>query len=267
MKRQLPSRVLPKLPMQWCAIASVCLFIGSLLQSSAAAPVEQGQAAAQTKTVAGVYEISLGRMTIARHERRVMLTDGGYRISAQTMPAGMARLLSNRRVSQLSEGRIDPEGKPLPLRFHFTDSGKQRDFDYQFDYDGGLVQSAALDAPMSVVAGLQDEASVLLLLRVALEAGAGEMNVPVLNGTKRRIYQHKYVAGQMQTIETPMGQFRAVAVERTTSRGKYRMTLWCAPELDYWPVRIRRQHIKKGDVTEMNLVEFDPKAPAPVAAD
>ncbi|MCK4587906.1 MAG: DUF3108 domain-containing protein, partial [Gammaproteobacteria bacterium] len=67
----------------------------------------------------------------------------------------------------------------------------------------------------------------------------------VADGGKLKSYDA--VIQKTETIETPAGEFETIRVNRDD--GKRVTTLWCAPDLNYLPVRI--EHYKKGD-TKVN---------------
>ena len=66
------------------------------------------------------------------------------------------------------------------------------------------------------------------------------MSVPALYGSGGELREYHLQTLGEEEISTPAGRFRTIKVQRTQTGGKYTVTLWCAPELDYFPVRIDR---------------------------
>ena len=64
--------------------------------------------------------------------------------------------------------------------------------------------------------------------------------VPVLYGSDGEIREYRLETLGEEEMSTPAGHFKTIKVQRTQTGGKYTVTLWCAPELDYFPVRIDR---------------------------
>lgn len=62
----------------------------------------------------------------------------------------------------------------------------------------------------------------------------------MLYGSDGEIRDYKLETLSEEQITTPAGTFKTIKVQRTQAGGKYTVTLWCAPALDYFPVRIDR---------------------------
>jgi hypothetical protein len=88
--------------------------------------------------------------------------------------------------------------------------------------------------------GTLDELIYVEALRQKLAAGATSMVVPALYGSGGELREYHLQTLGEEEISTPAGRFRTIKVQRTQTGGKYTVTLWCAPDLDYFPVRIDR---------------------------
>lgn len=183
---------------------------------------------------------------------------GGYRLDMHLEPTGIARVFTSKTLTERSEGVL-VQGLPRPGRFEHRPAGSakaQTDYrNFVFDRKAGkIVDSGAsrvvVSLPAPVQTQAQDDLSQLETLRAALAEGKRSLELPVLYAGKDTIYTYRYTVAAKESVQDATGtRYAAVRVTRTDSRGKYRYELWCAPTLDYLPVRIeryRREHHEAG---------------------
>lgn len=99
--------------------------------------------------------------------------------------------------------------------------------------------------------GETDRLLVNLQIGELLKQGKTEFSFDSLE--KGRVRQLKFRAGEIQTVETPLGSFAAFIVERLHDNPKRKTSLWYAPELGYIPIKILRE--KKGKKPVMLLLQ------------
>lgn len=203
-----------------------------------------------------VYEVRYGSLLAGRLTRTLHVDGSHYALHSELEPAGVASWIGDDRLVEHSQGRL-VEGVSEPREYRFDDDRKDRHYRYIFDPQLSLVQDNHPDPDIPMHAGLQDEVSVLQALRHALLHGATNFGAAVVNGAKGRAYQHHYEVAGSETVTVPAGEYAVLRVTRVTSRGKYRMTFWCAESLDFAPVRISRVDPKGREVT-MHLAARNP---------
>jgi hypothetical protein len=168
--------------------------------------------------------------------------DGQYRLTLDVTPGGVVALFTQETFHDESTGTIDKRGW-RPQRYVHRRAGgrKQRDYEFLFDWQAGQTREREGDRPPAMLRpGTLDELTYVEALRRALAQGSTSMALPVLYGSDGEIRDYKLDALGEEQITTPAGTFKTIKVQRTQAGGKYAVTLWCAPALDYFPVRIDR---------------------------
>ena len=178
-----------------------------------------------------------------------------YRVTSHVEPTGRVARLFSAELKESSAGRWQ-NGRAEPQSYSYQRSGlKSLERSYQFDYQAGQVEVSDRE-PLPMSCGVQDEVSHLLTLSQALQCGAEALELQVLYGSKARIYDYRFKTGPLEALTLADRQWQARKVTRTTSRGKYQMTLWCAPELGYLPIRQVRVHNETGARSELELLDW-----------
>jgi hypothetical protein len=195
---------------------------------------------------------------------------GQYRMAVDVQPTGVVTLFTRERITEVSTGAVGREGALQPERYeHRRSGGRDRYRDFRFDRAAGVLRDATGGIPdRPLPPGLQDDLTVTEALRAALRRGApATLEVPVLYAGKGRIQRYRYVVGARAAVETPAGHFETVRVTRTDDRGRYRVELWCAPGLDYLPVRLDRYRKEEFEARMLLMRHGAPTlAPEPAAA-
>lgn len=201
-----------------------------------------GQAATPTDWEAA-YAVRQGPVEGGEAVQHYIAKDGHYRLTLDVTPGGVVAMFTQETFHDESEGLVSSRGWQ-PLRYsHVRDGGKKdKNYDFTFDWKAGqLIERQGDEPTVALPAGTLDELTYVEALRQKLAAGATSMVVPALYGSGGELREyHLQVLGE-EEVSAPAGHFKTVKVQRTQPGGKYTVTLWCAPELDYFPVRIDRE--------------------------
>lgn len=189
------------------------------------------------------YSVRQGAIEGGQATQRYTAKDGRYRLTLDVTPGGVVALFTQETFHDESEGLVSSHGWQ-PLRYAHVRSGgrKDKDYDFRFDWNAGQLSERQGDEPAAALpAGTLDELIYVEALRRQLAAGATSMVVPALYGSGGEIREYSLKVLGEENVSTPAGRFSTIKVQRTQPGGKYTVTLWCAPELDYFPVRIDRE--------------------------
>ncbi len=114
----------------------------------------------------------------------------------------------------------------------------------KFDWNAGVAHyrnaEGAKDFPLDDKA--YDPISLFFEARCGLMAGEEDFTYPVIRKGSLRTQHYRVV--DRQPVETGMGTFEALVVERVRKNRKRQTRLYVAPELDYLLVRIEHQESK-----------------------
>lgn len=206
------------------------------------------------------YSFSRYGMTGGQATQRLSYPDPAhYRLEVSVRPTGVAALFTQESIDEVSTGAVAADGTLIPQRYtHARRGGRDRTRDFRFDRAAGRLRELTGAIPeRPLPPDLTDDLTQLEALRMALEAGATSFEVPVLYAGKGRLDRYTYVVGGPgQRMDTPVGPVETLRVTRTDARGRYRLELWCAPALDFLPVRMERYRKDKFEAT-MTLTAYE----------
>lgn len=187
-------------------------------------------------------------------ERRLEIIEGGkYVFSSETRAAGLVALVRRDRIVETTRGRLAGD-TPQPEEYLYEHHGSRKDKTVRvsFDWDEGRIVNVAkgrtweLDAEPETL----DKLLYQLVLMQDLADGGREFNYRIADGGQ--IKDYRFVTVGTERIETPAGTFEAVRLEHEKDNKGRRIDIWCAPSLDYLPVRVDYRE-RDGDVTSVLL--------------
>lgn len=241
------------------------------LAAALAALIGAGGQAAQPVQWEAVYAVRQGSIEGGEAVQSYQAADGKYRLTLDVTPGGVVAMFTQETFHDESTGTVDRQGW-RPLRYvHKREGGrKQRDYDFAFDWRAGQTREREADRPPAALRpGTLDELVYVEALRRTLASGGTGMTAPVLYGSDGEIRDYTLETLGEEQITTPAGTFKTIKVQRTQTGGKYTVTLWCAPALDYLPVRIDRHKRgrSQGTLLLKSYSDGEHRAPSAAASD
>jgi hypothetical protein len=194
------------------------------------------------------YTVRVGNIVAGEIRRSLSVTEQGqFVFESETRSSGLAALFVKDHIIERSVWRYDNQ-TPRPLHFQYQKTGgkKERNYALSFDWAAGVVKDESSADPWQarLDKGTQDRLLYQLTLMYDLQSGRTELAYPLVDGHKLRNYRFQKVAEEI--LETPLGPLKTVKLSRILESDEKTVTLWCAPSLDYLPVRIE-QNEKDGD--------------------
>ncbi len=205
-------------------------------------------AAPAPKPFTAYYTVTVGNINAGEIRRSLSVTEQGqFVFESETKSSGLAALFVKDHIIERSVWRYKNQ-RPQPLHFQYQKTGgkKERKYALSFDWNTGVVKDESTADPWQAPLdkGAQDRLLYQLTLMYDLQNGRTEFEYPLVDGHKLKNYRFQKVAEEM--IETPLGPLKTVKLSRILESDDKTVTLWCAPSLDYLPVRIE-QNEKDGD--------------------
>lgn len=231
-------------PRQWLKAASGCIAALLLFAS--------GTASALPQTFSARYEVTHSGLTLgeARVDYRQIGSDQ-YRYSSHTRPLGVAAMLLRSEIKEISVGSISAEGF-RPDRYEYRRTGRNaRQADLTFDWEHRQVINSVSGEPwkMTIPDDTLDRMVSQLQLMHDLATHEQDLSYPIADGGRIKRYTLRIVG--RERLQTPIGQFDTLKIIRIAESDRRATTFWCAPALDYLPVRV--DHREKGDNFTMSL--------------
>lgn len=165
--------------------------------------------------------------------------DGNYRYQSRSWPVRWISWLFKDKLFETSHGRII-DGQIWPNRYHYLRTGgsREREAILSFDWDNMTVENNIQDSPwkMDIPEGTLDKLVAQLGMMFALAGNKTEITFRIADGGKLKEYRFKVLGHE--TLELPAGRFDTIKVTKLRNNKKRETYIWCAPQLNYLPVRI-----------------------------
>lgn len=186
-----------------------------------------------------VYAIKKGFVEIGE-VRRTLTQDanGKYVFQSLTVTTGMAAWVVKGSITERSTWTLK-NGVIQPIEYFFERAfGKGKQIKLLFDWNKNMVTNVVNKDPwvMPLEPGTLDKLVYQIALMRDMAPGKREYTYKIADGGKIKTYQ-AIVLGEEET-ETPAGKFHSIKITRVGD--KRGTTLWCAPKLNYLPVRIEQ---------------------------
>lgn len=201
-----------------------------------------------------VYAVKAGGIGAGRMTRTLAFTaDDGYRYTAVIEAEGLVALLKPTRIVEESTGHWRA-AHPVTTRYaHTKMAGKKRketviDFDWQAARSHATINGTPVEAVLEP--GAIDKLSYQLALMRDLAAGVGALRYQLADAGGGKAYRLERRADER--VRAAGADYDTVPVVYARDDGR-RTVLWCAPRLEYLPVRIEYTE-KDGKVTTAELV-------------
>lgn len=181
---------------------------------------------------------------------------GDYLYQASTLATGLAAVLRSDQITELSEGRIRGDSVvPERYLYHHQRAEKPRHITLDFDWQSQRVTNHAAGEhwTMPIMENTQDKFSQQLALMLQAQQGAEQIEFPVADGGRLKNYRYDHKG--LATLETPVGIFPALRLDRRKDARPSQSSIWLAPEMNFLPLKIER----RGDsgVVRMELLSVD----------
>lgn len=213
-------------------LGTVCLLLATL-----PAPALQ---AATLPEFEAAYELKRGSLHIGTSTIALSRESGErYRYESRSTPTRLVSWFIKDKLHEISQGTIS-ESSVRPDEYHYRRSGgrKQRTADLSFDWDSMMVDSLddGSQRTMAIPTGALDKLASQLAMMLALRQGETDVIFTIADDGKLKEYRFQVVG--TETLELPAGTFETVKITKLRKNKKRETYIWCAPALNYLPVRI-----------------------------
>lgn len=215
-----------------------------LLLALAARSAEAGPQLAHV----AVYDLSLGMVKLGRMERRLEVgEDGTYRYESMMETRGLAALLRRERVLESSAGELR-DGRFMPTHYVYDNSRKKRHAELAFDHAAGSVArtDGASDWRATFSGPLFDKLVYQAQFMLDLATSEGDLRYAIADIDELKRYDVRRLGSE--PVETGLGRFDTLRLERQQPGSTRLTTVWCARDLGWLPVRVDYRD-KDGTVT------------------
>ena len=204
------------------------------------------------------YSLYSNDMKIGMMERKFsMISDNNYLFRSESKTTGFFSIFRDDHIVEQSKWSYTDQGFiPQTYKYEHTGGKKDRFVDITFNWDKNRITNKVNDSTwhMDTQAGILDKLLYQLTIMADLKSGKVPENYTIADGGKIKNYYFAHVADEV--IETPIGNFKAMKIERRKENSERKTWFWCAYELDFLPVKVVITE-KQGRLTTAVIEEFD----------
>ena len=209
------------------------------------------------------YSLSKNDFDIGVAEYRLYPQPTGILVYESTAkPEGLAAMFIRDRIIERSHIVLN-DNKLQPQKYEYQQKGGKETKNYQlnFNWSKKKLVNTNINQTFDLPLNTQDMLSFQLQLMKTLQSGEKELSFHLADRNKIRAYHLKYT-GEME-LETPIGKLKVIKLEHRRPDRNDVFRFWCAPGLEYLPVKIERVE-DDGDRVLFELRHFAslPKATA-----
>jgi hypothetical protein len=200
------------------------------------------------------YELRFGSLRIGTSTISLENGAGGsYVYESLSTPIKLVSWLFKETLHETSKGTLAGAGV-RPDTYHYLRSGgRERKEQLEFDWQAMTVSNnpGVSSSQMDIPAGTLDKLASQLAMMLALRDGETDISFKIADDDKLREYRFRVVGEE--TLELPAGTFDTVKVTKLRDNKKRETFIWCAPALNYLPVRIWQR--EKDDAEYLSELE------------
>ena len=204
---------------------------------------------AQYKLYASGMEI--GEMDRAFSQSGTNSNDYIYR--SETRTTGLAAIFHKDIIVEQSRLKfIQQKIRPMQYTYQRTGGKKERNINVKFDWNNQKITNVVNETTMQFELE-QDTLDKLIYQYVIMrdiQNNKLPYTYPIVDGRKIKTYNFRLL--NEETIETPIGTFQTVKIERVRQNSEDKTYLWCAPDLQYLPIKV--ENIEKDSWTTVAII-------------
>ena len=203
------------------------------------------------------YDVTRNGMFLGVSKRRLVMHEQGkiLNYASTTIPKGLVALFISDRFMEYSLIHVTPQGLQ-PQRYDYQRIGGKKEITFQakFDWKKKHILVSNQQEPQTIQTNTQDLLSFQLALMEGLYQGLRQFNFHIVDHKRIQGQTLKYI--KTQKIASSRGQLEVLQLEHQAEKSNYRFTFWCAKQLHYLPIIIRKVN-QDGDVIQLKLKRFN----------
>lgn len=209
----------------------LCLVFACLLAAS-------GAALGAPKNVKATYSGSMNGMTIGVISEVFEATDGGYRITSETKPVGLAIFIQRQPLKFQSRGQLSREGlRPLSFEARRTAADPPQ-VTAEFDWAGGeltMKHNGKVES-MPLAPGTQDRLSIMYQFMFMAIDKTRPVEFSMTNG--RKLDHYRYRVTPDVEIDTALGRVKTLHLAKIREPGDTVTEIWLSNTHQHVPMKM-----------------------------
>lgn len=169
-------------------------------------------------------------------------------------PEGFAAVFVRDNIIERSQIKRLADGFQ-PLQYEYQQRGGKETKHYQLNFDWAQQKlvNTNINTTFDLPENTQDMLSFQLQLMHTLQSGGKSLSFHLADRNKLRSYQLNFI--NKAKLKTIIGELEVILLEHRRPDRKDIFRFWCAPSLEYLPVRIERIE-EDGDIVMFQIRSF-----------
>jgi hypothetical protein len=195
------------------------------------------------------YLVKLNGIQAGELKRRLITEESGQRrFSSVSQAKGVFSFFKPDVIEESSVWTLEKD-RVTPHEYLYLRSGgkKEKYLQMLFDWSNKQVSIDDKEHPwqLKIKNGVLDKLVYQISLMRDLDKGIKQIDYRIADGGRLKTYTIKVLG--TETVTTPLGQIEAIKLTRQREKpGDRETTLWCAPALNYLPVKL--EHVEDDTV-------------------
>ena len=198
-------------------------------------------------------DIKIGLM----HRKFETIGKNSFLFYSESKTTGFVSLFRKDHIIEQSKWTYSDQGfMPLAYSYQHTGGKKDRFVDITFNWEKNQIINKVNDSTwhMETQTGILDKLLYQFTIMSDLKNGTIPESYTIADGGKIKNYYFEFIEDEI--IETPIGKFKTMKIERRKDNTERKTWFWCAYELDFLPVKVVIAE-KKGRFTTAIIKELN----------
>lgn len=198
------------------------------------------------------YTLSKNDLTVANVQRRLKINNEQFIFTSYAEVAGIAALLSDETIREQSELKLQ-QGQLLSQLYRHDQKSKKQITSIIFNRTNNTIINTTKNQSWPLSENAFDLLGFQLGLAHTLKNNISNLSFTIVE--EKRIGKHQLEILGEETLNLAGRQLKTTKIRYLDKAKKRQITFWCAQELDFIPVRIKRKD-DDGDITLLELTKW-----------
>ena len=214
------------------------------------------QAGTQYKGFEYVYSLSKNDFTVAHVNRKLEVSENKLTFTSHAYPVGFASLFTGDTITEQSIINITNDTF-IPGSYSYVKQADKikKQFHIRYNQANNTVTDSRVQTPFKLIPGTFDVLSFQLALAKTLTTSQPKLTFTLIDNKHSKTYKLE-PQGEEQ-LEAGTSKFDTLKFFYFDEIKKRQVTIWCARELNYLPIQIKRLD-NDGDYAVLKLISLKP---------
>ncbi len=186
-----------------------------------------------------LYTLKRDGSTVGEIKRTLKKQGAIYSFRSESRTTGFISLFYKDNIHEQTTWEMDGNDfKPLHYQYQRTRKGKERNIKITFEWENNRIITTAKGSnwTMPLKENIYDKLLYEVVIMQKLQRGEEITEFVVADGGTLKTYYFKNLGEEL--LETPIGAYQTIKLERHKSSNDKTLTIWYAKELDFIPVKV-----------------------------